>query len=633
MDVENQRLKNLRDHIAMSGRSVDMVLDWGVDANNRFYAKRVVRWPGLLTSPGSSSCLEESFDDIKEFSPSVHDMPLNEGQVVEVGFDGIFTVHSRHQEGVHTTRRIFPASVAPVVIDMVDVINKSSSSATVTIPRWKTARGATNKGTQNEFIIEEFVIGSGEYTLSPGESKKYALVRSARMANDSIPYIDDPEIEFDARMSFLSEMRNVLVLETPEAELNAMFHLAKIRTIESVFRSKGGPVLAMGGSKVNLSSAWSDDQAEYVAPLCPYIGNKVANEGAFNMYRTFLEQLNKRVAGKFPSGIDVGQGLLLDLPQDRGDAAMIASGLGRFIMVNGDQVGARSLYPLLSHCLRYCAEKKGSDGVILSETDDLEGKIPAGEANLRTNMLYYDALISAACLVDDIDQSGMNYAKEAVKLKENIDEYFASKVGNFETYRYSKASGGDRLHYAITFPLMFGYKERAEQSTKALLNQKLWSFAGIKVMENNNMIMRDRYTLMALQGVMCAGYQDAALPYLRDYTLLRLRGSHAPYACDGLRFPGEQSPAESALYCRLFIEGMFGIRPIGFRTFSCTPRIPTTWEKATLKNIKAFGTCFNIEVTRMEKGKIRLVISDFNDGVIVEGVQDEGMPFDVPLPL
>ena len=36
--------------------------------------------------------------------------------------------------------------------------------------------------------------------------------------------------------------------------------------------------------------------------------------------------------------------------------------------------------------------------MVASDSDELEGRFPAGKANLRTSSLYYDALNSAALL-------------------------------------------------------------------------------------------------------------------------------------------------------------------------------------------------------------------------------------------
>jgi cellobiose phosphorylase len=56
--------------------------------------------------------------------------------------------------------------------------------------------------------------------------------------------------------------------------------------------------------------------------------------------------------------------------------------------------------------------------------------------------------------------------------------------------------------------------------------------------------------------------------------------------------------AESALYCRIFTEGLFGIRPTGLRSFLFTPRLPKDWQTMKLTDIHAFGNIFDLVVTR-----------------------------------
>ena len=70
--------------------------------------------------------------------------------------------------------------------------------------------------------------------------------------------------------------------------------------------------------------------------------------------------------------------------------------------------------------------------------------------------------------------------------------------------------------------------------------------------------------------------------------------------------------AESGLYCRIYIEGMFGIRPTGFNSFNCTPRLPAEWNQMALRNIHSFGNVFDLEVTTSGAGK--LVITVRKDG-------------------
>jgi cellobiose phosphorylase len=89
------------------------------------------------------------------------------------------------------------------------------------------------------------------------------------------------------------------------------------------------------------------------------------------------------------------------------------------------------------------------------------------------------------------------------------------------------------------------------------------------------------------------------MKYLQAYSRRRLLGDHVPYPVEA--YPeGDQAhlSAESALYCRIITEGMFGIEPKGFRSFTMTPRLPDGWNSMTLRDVKAFGGPFDIEVNR-----------------------------------
>ena len=79
--------------------------------------------------------------------------------------------------------------------------------------------------------------------------------------------------------------------------------------------------------------------------------------------------------------------------------------------------------------------------------------------------------------------------------------------------------------------------------------------------------------------------------------------------------------AESGLYCRIFTEGLFGIRPTGLQSFNCTPRLPSTWSSMNLKRIHAFGHDFDISVERIE-GKIKVTISENGKQVIDQRTND-----------
>jgi len=96
-----------------------------------------------------------------------------------------------------------------------------------------------------------------------------------------------------------------------------------------------------------------------------------------------------------------------------------------------------------------------------------------------------------------------------------------------------------------------------------------------------------------------------------------LLGEHVPYPVEA--WPeGDQRhlSAESALYCRVITEGLFGINPTGLNKFTMTPWLPNGWDYMSLRNVKAFGRTFDIEVTR--KGKTETITVKTEKGTIAK---------------
>jgi cellobiose phosphorylase len=84
--------------------------------------------------------------------------------------------------------------------------------------------------------------------------------------------------------------------------------------------------------------------------------------------------------------------------------------------------------------------------------------------------------------------------------------------------------------------------------------------------------------------------------------------------------------AESALYCRVVTEGIFGIVPTGFSSFSLKPSMPDDWPHMKLNHVRAFQNDFSIEVSRTQKGYRAVVATQdgfARDFDIPEGGQAE----------
>jgi hypothetical protein len=269
---------------------------------------------------------------------------------------------------------------------------------------------------------------------------------------------------------------------------------------------------------------------------------------------------------------------------------MIAYGASRFALALGDMKTAEELWPLIEWCIEYCNRKMTPEGVVASDSDELEGRFPAGKANLCTSSLYYDALISSSWLARDLGKpkSLVNqYKTRAEKLKMSIEKYFGAVMDGFDTYRYY--DGNDVLRSWICIPLTVGIFDRSKGTIDALFSPKLWTDQGLLTQAGTTTFW-DRSTLYGFRGVIAAGAVDRAMPFLKSYSERRLLGDHVPYAVEAWPEGNQRHlSAESALYCRVITEGMFGFRPAGMNSFTVTPQLPSEWNEMALKNIVAFG--------------------------------------------
>jgi len=198
------------------------------------------------------------------------------------------------------------------------------------------------------------------------------------------------------------------------------------------------------------------------------------------------------------------------------------------------------------------------------------------------------------------------YRAQAALIRTAIGKHFGARVEGFDTYRYYE--GNDVLRAWICMPLTVGIYDRKKGTTDALFSPRLWTADGLATQAGKETFW-DRSTLYALRGVFASGEKERAINYMKYYAARRLLGDHVPYPVEA--FPeGNQRhlSAESGLYCRIFTEGVFGMRPTGLRSFQLTPYLPGEWNFMTLRNIQSFGNTFDVRVTRV-KQKLKIVVN------------------------
>jgi len=576
------------DNIEMSGRFISLIATYGVDEKGKPVLSRQLVFPMLRTIPNDTHA-----NIIYTFGPDaspvikINNRVVNE-QVNRFLLRGILITESTANNNIQIKRELFPSTDKPLAIEKYTLINSSDRNINVDIEDFeKNSRSHPEKSVYGVYEISAKSFGTGVFTVKPNERITFAVLFTGRKISEK-QLVADIDKELAGRKEFVDLMFNSLTFVSPDPVLNRMFDFAIIRAMESIYETKGGLVHSPGGASY-YAAIWANDQAEYANPFFAYTGYPTAIEAGMVSWRWFAKYMNPEYK-PIPSSIIAEGTDFWNGAGDRGDQAMIAYGASRFALALGDRKAAEEIWPLIEWCIEYCKRKINTDGVVESDSDELEGRFPAGKANLCTSSLFYDALISASYLGKELGKPTRlisGYTTMAKNLKKNIEKYFGATMDGFETYRYY--AGNDVLRSWICIPLTVGIFDRAGGTSDALFSPQLWTDQGLLTQAGTKTFW-DRSTLYGLRGVFAAGAIDRGLKYFTDYSYKRLLGDHVPYAVEAWPEGNQRHlSAESALYCRVVTEGIFGFRPAGLNTFTIAPQLPASWNEMALKNIVAFG--------------------------------------------
>ncbi len=611
-----------KDHIEMSGQKVSLWIQYGVDTGgaSEFVRTSVFPTHRLLPARTVAHMMYDVTDrDLPRFF--INDRLLKAGvvnaavatdqqeKVISIRHKGVMEVQSDigRDRTIRLIRSFYPSVDKPMAMEKLVFINTGKQAVKIEMEylQRETSPGVNRtKEGPHHFIIS--TINHGEKNVQPGDSVIFGISYQATRGDEK-KVMADLSGELDRRKERVTNILQLLRLETPDPVLNTMFDFAKIRGTESIYNTKAGLMHGPGGLRY-YAAIWANDQAEYINPFFAFLGDEIGNKSAMNAFRLFARYMNPDYKAIPSSIIDQGDGTW-NGAKDRGDMAMIAYGAGRYALAYGNIDSAKVLWPLIEWCLEYLKRKITDDGVVYSDSDELENRFPAGKANLNTSSLYYDALQSATYLgklLGKPDSQIKSYEQQATQLKVNIEKYFGANVEGFATYRYYKAN--DTLRAWITTPLTVDIYDRKEGTIAALFSSRLWTEDGLASLAGNKTFW-DRSTLYGLRGAFAAGETEKALNFLEYYSKRRLLGEHVPYAVEAYPEGNQRHlSAESGLYCRIFTEGIFGMRPTGFNSFNCTPRLPASWNAMALRSIHSFGNVFDLEVRRTTKGKLEIII-------------------------
>ncbi|MGN1420761.1 MAG: hypothetical protein ACI4XC_04555 [Eubacterium sp.] len=583
-------------HVEMTGFEMSTIISYRIDKIRRLKTYIFCAFPQIRVIPnetrGSLTYHFKSVDvSVYKAEKTVENISINGSLIIEEKGDGVSVIH-----------RFTPGFDKKVLIERIDVLNQSEKSKRITVknncPQSKINKNCLVSGEEQLVYTDVFFCNevlknkANDFVLQPSQKISFTVVYGAERITSSAVLE-----QISKRNNFLSDSNKRLKITTPNQHINRMLEFCKIRASESIFNTKNGLMHAPGGGNF-YGALWTNDQCEYANPLFAYLGYDAGIEQSLNCYRLYSKFANPNTA--IPTSIVACGDDIWNGAGDRGDTSMYLYGLSRFLLSTGDKKSAEEFLSSIKSATEYVIKNITLDGIVKSDSDELENRFESGNANLSVSCITYDAFISLSYLYREFgeEKEADKFLALSEKIKNGIESYFGANVEGFNTYKYCNEEA--RLRSWICLPLTVGIFERKEETVKALLSDKLYKNGGF-LTRSGGKTYWDRSALYTLRGLFYAGEADTACDVLEKYTDERLLGCHPPYPVEA--FPegnSAQLSAESALYLRIIIEGLLGYKPVGFDSFEIKPNLPSKWDIIEINNILLLGEIFNISVLNGE---------------------------------
>ena len=576
--IVSENFEGHSDRIEMGGEQVSCAVTYGVQ-NGEPYYKRQFAFPDFRTQPNNTCAT---------YYPETDKNPIafqTKETFERVEFDGALSVYSR-AEDLKVVRRFFPSVELPVFYEQIELYNGGKKSVS---PEWKTLARIDLRLTCEGYVYFERSCNTPCRPIEAGERLSLTFLYSARYANGDIPRESVP---LDKRRARVAELLSQCDITTGNDIVDTMFAFAKLRAAEGLCNTFKGLIHNPGGLAY-YAAIWCNDQCEYVAPWFAFTGDKKEAEATRNIYGWYYPYFNDDYL-PIPSSIICGGTDNFGCAGDRGDAEMYLYGLSRVLLTQG-KLPDDNQKKALEWCVEYIRRNLTADGVVYSDSDELENRISSG-VNLNTSSLAYGGLGNYAII---LKRMGENAEAEKItamqtELGNAIEKYFGGDVAGYHTYHYHK--GCDVIRAWNCLPVYMGITNRANDTLKSI-DEKLWTDGSCRSTEGEK-ILWDRSALYYLATLFRTGEKEKAWARLKEYSEARLLGEHVPYAVEAYPEGGMRHlSAESGLFCRVFTDGLLNI---GFdeNGYTINAQLPEEVTRVTVKNIYLNGKAEKIDVKR-----------------------------------
>jgi hypothetical protein len=321
------------------------------------------------------------------------------GSPVSATFDGMLNFTYAENKGILVSRTIYPSNTNALVIEEWQVKNQSDKAVKMSVSATRQV-----KYTDEEIVVIRTCTGMEPVSVAAGEKLSFIVSIQGKgiHAQDKVP---DVAAEHEARVNLAKlAWQGPGRLETPDAALDLAFALQKFHILECPAETWKG-IITHNGSLRYSPGIWANDPVEYSSPVFPFFGNDQLNNASLNMYRIWMDYCKEKGIRPFPGSFEYASLKLVQ--QQRGDDAMVLYGLSKFLLFLGDPKAAAEMWPLIEFSAQSVQGHLTKEGIIASETDEMEGRYPTGDANLSTSSLAYAGYRQAAHLAHDLGKKSV----------------------------------------------------------------------------------------------------------------------------------------------------------------------------------------------------------------------------------
>ncbi|RZM06031.1 MAG: six-hairpin glycosidase-like protein, partial [Pedobacter sp.] len=252
------------DNLEMSGSMVSGIISYKVNKAKEVEISRDIIFPQLRKYSKSNESMYRAYlrsqykDEILPVI-TLGEKKYETGVLDSIRINGKISFYFKERDGIQVVRTFFPAMDGRCFVEKWTMSNKGAKPQKMSIGATELVQNEA--GFHGQYHRKIVTDAKSAVEINPGEQYIFGIYFMASLNDEPEPERSLTVIEHK-RDLFLDTVSSNLMLKTPDSVINTLFYFSKIRSAESIFRSRLGLVHSPGGGSYYVG-IWANDQAEY----------------------------------------------------------------------------------------------------------------------------------------------------------------------------------------------------------------------------------------------------------------------------------------------------------------------------------------------------------------------------------